>query len=144
VLVSQILKQKGDAVFTVGPDENLAAAARQLNDKRVGALVVVAAGKVAGILSERDVVREVARGGEGALAHPVSSAMTGEVISAKPNETVDQLLGRMTDRRVRHLPVIGREGELCGLVSIGDLVKHKISEIEAEAETLKHYIAGER
>jgi CBS domain-containing protein len=142
VLVSQIIKQKGDAVFTVAPDESLAAAARQLNEKRVGALVVLEGGRVAGILSERDVVREVARGGEGALSHPVSAAMSADVISARPTETVDELLGRMTDRRIRHLPVIAPDGALCGLVSIGDLVKHKISEIEAEAETLKHYIAA--
>ena len=142
MLVSQIIKQKGDAVFTVAPEETLGAAARQLNDKRIGALVVVEGGKVAGILSERDVVREVAKSGEGALSHPVSAAMSADVISAKPTETVDELLGRMTDRRIRHLPVIGREGELVGLVSIGDLVKHKISEVEAEAETLKHYIAA--
>ena len=95
-----------------------------------------------GIFSERDVVRVLAEAGEGALNRPVSSAMTAEVVFAKPTETVDELLARMTDRRVRHLPVVNRDGELCGLVSIGDLVKHKISEIEAEAQTLKNYITA--
>ena len=142
MLVSQILKQKGEAVFTVAPGETLGEAARQLNEKRVGALVVLDGSGVAGILSERDVVRELATTGQGALSQPVSAAMTRDVIFAAPNETVDALLGRMTDRRVRHLPVVGGRGELCGLVSIGDLVKHKISEVEAEAQTLKNYIAA--
>ena len=142
MLVSQILKHKGGSVYSVTPEVSMADAVRQLNEKRVGALVVLDGDRVAGIVSERDVVRVVAEGGEGALSRPVSSAMTPDVIFASPTETVDELLGRMTDRRVRHLPVVGKAGELCGLVSIGDLVKHKISEIEAEAETLKHYITA--
>ncbi|CAA9334544.1 MAG: CBS domain protein [uncultured Microvirga sp.] len=142
MLVSQIIKQKGHTVFTVKPDLSLAEAARELNERRVGALVVLDGSAVAGILSERDVVRELAEGGEGALRQSVSAAMSRDVISAAPTETVDALLARMTDRRIRHLPVITRDGELCGLVSIGDLVKHKISEVEAEAQTLKNYIAA--
>jgi len=142
VLVSQIIKQKGGEVFSVSPELTLKEAARELTERRVGALVVLDGARVAGIFSERDVVRELAEGGEGALSRPVSSAMTHEVISASPQETVDALLGRMTDRRVRHLPVLGHDGELCGLVSIGDLVKHKISEVEAEAQTLKDYIVA--
>ena len=142
MLVSQIIKQKGGEVFSVSPELTLKEAARELTERRVGALVVLDGARVAGIFSERDVVRELAEGGEGALSRPVSSAMTHEVISASPQETVDALLGRMTDRRVRHLPVLGHDGELCGLVSIGDLVKHKISEVEAEAQTLKDYIVA--
>ena len=142
MLVSQIIKQKGGEVFSISPDRSLADAARELNDRRVGALVVLEGDRVAGIVSERDVVRVLAGGGEGALSQPISSAMTAEVISASPQETVDELLARMTDRRVRHLPVLARDGALCGLVSIGDLVKHKISEIEAEAQTLKNYIVA--
>lgn len=142
MLVSQIIKQKGGEVFSVSPELTLKDAARELTERRVGALVVLDGARVAGIFSERDVVRELAAGGEGALSRTVSSAMTHEVISASPQETVDALLGRMTDRRVRHLPVLGRDGELCGLVSIGDLVKHKISEVEAEAQTLKDYIVA--
>ena len=142
MLVSQIIKQKGGSVFTVRPDLTLAEAARELNERGVGALVVLDGERVAGIFSERDIVRQLATAGDGALSSPVSSAMTKDVISASPQETVDALLSRMTDRRVRHLPVISRDGELCGLVSIGDLVKHKISEIEAEAQTLKNYIVA--
>jgi len=141
MLVSQILKQKGDLVFTVGPTESIAAVASLLNTRRVGALVVLEAERVVGIVSERDVVRAVAERGADALGRPVSSCMTKDVLFAKPGETVDSLLGRMTDRRIRHLPVCERE-RLVGLVSIGDLVKSKISEVEAEAEGLKSYIAA--
>ncbi len=141
MLVSQILKTKGDRVHTAKPDETVAEAARRLEAEKVGALLVVDGGGVVGIVSERDIVREVARSGPDALDAPVRNCMTAEVIRAAPNETVDALLGRMTNRRVRHLPVM--EGEqVCGLVSIGDLVKHKISEVEAEAQTLKAYIAA--
>ena len=142
MLVSQIIKQKGGSVYSVTPEVSLAEAVRQLNERRVGALLVLDGGRITGVFSERDVVRVLAEGGEGALSRPVSSAMSAEVVSAKPTETVDELLGRMTDRRIRHLPVVSREGELCGMVSIGDLVKHKISEVEAEAQTLKNYIAA--
>jgi len=140
MLVSQILKRKGDLVFTAGPDETIAQVAALLCARGVGALVVLDAGQVAGIVSERDVVRAVAdRGGE-ALDAPVASCMTRDVLFAEPGETVDSLLARMTDRRIRHLPVCHNE-RLVGLVSIGDLVKSKISEVEAEAEGLKSYIA---
>lgn len=141
MLVSQILKAKGHRVLSVGPDETVADVARRLEEERVGALLVMDGQGVAGIISERDIVRELARVGPDALGEPVRACMTTDVISAAPNETVDALLGRMTDRRVRHLPVMA-DGEVCGLVSIGDLVKHKISEVEAEAQTLKAYIAA--
>ena len=142
MLVSQIIRQKGSDVFAVAPGDTLADAARQLHEKGVGALVVKDGGQVIGIVSERDIVRELVAGGPGALQEPVGEHMTRDVIFAAPHETVDALLARMTDRRVRHLPVVSGQGDLCGLVSIGDLVKHKISEVEAEAQTLKNYIAA--
>lgn len=142
MLVSQIIKDKGDDVFTVTPDDTIAEAARHLRERRIGALVVRGAdGSVAGILSERDIVWGLAENGAAALELPVSRCMTHDVLVAQPHETVDELMGRMTDRRVRHLPVT-RDGTLCGIVSIGDLVKHKIGEIEAEAQNLKDYIAA--
>jgi CBS domain-containing protein len=142
MLLSQILKDKGDLVFTASPQETIAAAAALLHSRKVGALVLVdEEGSVVGILSERDIVRVVAEMGERALARPVSICMTEEVVFAQPTETVDHLLGRMTDRRIRHLPVV-RDGRLVGIVSIGDLVKSKISEIETEAQELKSYISA--
>jgi CBS domain-containing protein len=141
MFVSQILKGKGDLVFTTSPTETIAAVAAQLHARRVGALVVLdAGGQVAGIVSERDIVRVVAESGAVALESPVSSCMTRDVQFADPGETIDSILGRMTDRRIRHLPVCQKD-RLVGLISIGDLVKWKISEVEAEAEGLKSYIA---
>ncbi len=140
--VSQILREKGDAVFTTTPDETVSRAAVLLHDNNVGALVVVDRKcAVVGIFSERDVIRSIALHGSMGLAGPVADCMTRDVIFAEPQETVNTLMGRMTDRRVRHLPVL-TDGKLSGLVSIGDLVKHKIAETEAEAETLKAYIAA--
>jgi CBS domain-containing protein len=142
MLVSQILKHKGDLVFTASPHETVAAAAALLHSRHVGALVIVDdQDKVIGILSERDVVRVVAEKGAAGLAQAVSSCMSREVIFAEPTETVHSLLERMTDRRIRHLPVL-KDGRLSGLVSIGDLVKSKIAETEAEAENLKAYISA--
>jgi len=142
MLVSQILKDKGDLVFTASPQETVGAAAALLVSRRVGAMVIVDADdKVVGIVSERDVVRVVAEKGGTGLSAPLSSCMTREVLFAEPGETVDVLLERMTDRRVRHLPVV-KDGRLVGIVSIGDLVKSKIAETEAEAQTLKAYIAA--
>jgi CBS domain-containing protein len=142
MLVSQILKTKGEGVYTVSPDQTVAEAAALLNERRVGALVVLdSAERVAGIVSERDLVRAMATQGAAALERPVSSCMTADVIYAAPTESVDDLLGRMTDRRIRHLPVC-RDERLVGIVSIGDLVKTKIAETEAEAEGLKAYIAA--
>jgi CBS domain-containing protein len=141
MLVSQILKTKGDLVFTATPNETLGAVAALLHSRRVGALVVLDNDEVVGIISERDLVRAVAEAGAGALTKAVSHFMTQDVVFAEPAETVDVLLTRMTDRRVRHLPVC-HDSRLLGVISIGDLVKHKISEVEAEADGLKAYIAA--
>jgi len=142
MLVSQILKDKGDLVFTASPNETVGAAAALLHSRRVGAMVVLAADEsIAGILSERDIVRVVAEEGPAGLTRPIHVCMTKDVVFAEPEETVDALLERMTDRRIRHLPVC-RAGRLVGIISIGDLVKYKIREAQAEAEGLKAYIAA--
>ena len=142
MLVSQILKEKGDLVFTASPSDSVGAVAALLVARKVGAMVVLdEAHDVAGIVSERDIVRIVAEQGAEGLGQPISVCMTKDVVFATPTETVDELMGRMTDRRIRHLPVC-REGKLIGIVSIGDLVKRKIAESVAEAETLKAYIAA--
>jgi CBS domain-containing protein len=142
VLVSQILKDKGDLVFTASPQETVGAAAALLHTRRVGAMVVVDAEEaIVGILSERDIVRVIAKEGASALTRPIAGCMSADVVFAQPEESIDALLGRMTDRRIRHLPVV-RNGRLAGIVSIGDLVKYKINEAQAEAEGLKAYIAA--
>ena len=142
MLVSQILKQKGDMVFTASPTDSVAAVAALLVARRVGAMVVLDQDReVAGIVSERDIVRIVAERGADGLPEPIAGCMTKDVVFAEPSETVDELLERMTDRRIRHLPVC-REGRLIGIISIGDLVKSKIAESVAEAENLKAYISA--
>ncbi|KRB42646.1 CBS domain-containing protein [Phenylobacterium sp. Root700] len=141
MLVSQILKTKGDLVFTASPAETVGAICALLYSRKVGAMVVMDGDRVVGIVSERDMVRAFAEEGAAALTKPISSCMTHDVIFAEPSETIDSLLSRMTDRRIRHLPVCQNE-RLVGIVSIGDLVKWKIDEVETEADGLKAYIAA--
>ena len=141
MLVAEILKDNGDAVYAIAPDMPLGDACGELDRLKVGALMVCDKDKVVGVLSERDVVKAVARDGQPALARPVSAYMTSEVIFAAPGETVAILMGRMTDRRIRHLPVL-RDGRLAGVISIGDVVKCQIAEATQEAESLRTYIAG--
>jgi len=142
MLVSQILKSKGDIVFTISPNETIGSASVLLHSRKVGALVVQdQAENVVGIISERDVVRAVAESGAAALLQPVSRSMSSEVIFAEPTAVIDALLTLMTDRRVRHLPICV-DRRLVGIVSIGDLVKVKIAEAEHETETLKNYISA--
>ena len=141
MLASQILKSKGDLVFTSSPSETVEAATALLHARRVGALVVVDPDQtVVGIVSERDIVRILAEQGARALTMTLADCMSRDVIFADPGETVDALMNRMTDRRLRHLPVCAG-GRLLGIISIGDLVKSKIAEVEAEASGLMAYIA---
>jgi CBS domain-containing protein len=141
MLVAEILRSKGGAVHALGPKASMAEAAGELQARRVGALMVCDGDACVGVLSERDIVRAVAQDGAAALDKTVAHYMTRHVIFADPGESVDQLLGRMTDRRIRHLPVL-RDGALMGVVSIGDLVKARIDEAAREAESLKSYIAA--
>ncbi|WP_029085749.1 CBS domain-containing protein [Brevundimonas aveniformis] len=141
MLIAEILKDKGPNVFTAGPADSLESTIQALESKRVGALVVCDGEQVVGIVSERDLVRAVARHGGGALSRPVQEFMTQDVVFAEPTETVATLMERMTDRRIRHLPVL-QEGQLVGVVSIGDLVKSQIAEATFEAESMKAYIGA--
>jgi CBS domain-containing protein len=141
MLVAEIIRNKGEAVYSVAPDLTLAEACQELERRRVGALIVCDGDRVVGILSERDVVRAVAGSGQAALDDRVSAHMTSKVVFAEPAESVAVLMERMTDRRIRHLPVM-RESRLAGVVSIGDVVKCHIEETMREAESLRTYIAG--
>jgi CBS domain-containing protein len=141
MLVAQIIRDKGDQVFTCAPGDTLSEAARALHERRVGAMVVCEDDRVTGILSERDIVAAIARDGARALERPVSTYMTADVQFAKPADPVDSLMERMTERRIRHLPVMSDE-RLAGIVSIGDVVKCKIADTVMEAETLKAYIVS--
>jgi len=143
MLIAQIIRDKGAVVHTLAASATLEEAARELYEKRVGALVVMSAeNAIIGVFSERDLVREIARCGARALQDDVASAMSREVFTAHLEETIDDCLGRMTDRRVRHLPVVD-EVRLVGIVSIGDLVKHRIALAEAESAAMQAYIAAQ-
>jgi CBS domain-containing protein len=141
MLVAEILKDKGGAVYAIAPELSLAEACGELERRRVGALIVCQDDRVVGVLSERDVVRAVSRDGAAGLARPVSDFMTRDVVFAAPAETVSILMERMTDRRIRHLPVLS-DGRLAGVISIGDVVKCQIAEATHEAESLRTYIAA--
>lgn len=139
--VETILQSKGRAVETVTPATSIADAVGVLNTKRIGAVVVVDADRVVGILSERDVVRHLGTDWA-ALAHrPVSDIMTKNVVTASRFATISDVMERMTDKRIRHMPIVDNN-ELGGIVSIGDVVKRKIEETEQEATALKEYIAS--
>jgi CBS domain-containing protein len=143
MLVQQILKSKGDdGVVTIPPGTSVAKAAELLSARRIGAVIVSPDGKrVAGILSERDIVRELGRRGVGILAEPVDSLMTAKIIGCTRNESTDEVLGRMTDGRFRHMPVM--EGDqMIGLISIGDVVKARLMELAAEKDALEGMIKG--
>jgi len=138
--VAAILATKGTSVISTLPTTAMAEAVRVLADKRIGALVVCDEdGALRGILSERDVVHALARHGAGALAQPVSSCMTTNVQTAGRSDTVPALMESMTNGRFRHMPVV-ETGRLVGIVSIGDVVKHRVAEVEAEAHAMREYI----
>jgi CBS domain-containing protein len=138
--VARILKEKGRAVATVPLETPLADVIRQLAARNIGALVVVDdAGAVAGIISERDIVRIVAEHSGDALGDPVSRHMTRPVVTCSERHTTAQLLTEMTSHRFRHLPVLDN-GKLVGIVSIGDVVKQRLSEAALEAHSMREYI----
>lgn len=135
-----ILHHKGGEVVTASGSDTLAQICALLLEKRIGAVVVADGGKVTGIISERDIVRAVARQGEGVLDKPASAFMTKEVITCSPSDTVEMLMGKMTQGRFRHLPVL-QDNTLVGIVSIGDVVKQRIADVEHDAQALREYIA---
>ena len=140
--VGAILESKGREVTTGSPDQSLREISQLLAKHKIGAVVIVEPdGSVCGIASERDIVRQVASQGAQALDAAISSCMTREVISAREADTVDAVMGLMSQKRFRHLPVT-ENGKLVGLISIGDVVKRKIEQAERDAEELKRYIAG--
>lgn len=140
--VSVLLQAKGSAVVTVQPDLVTAEVVAVLAEHHIGAVVVSADGShIDGVLSERDIVRAIAREGSAALDAPVQRWMTADVVTCQPDTTVEHLMTTMTARRIRHVPVVV-DGVLVGLVSIGDVVKDRISGLEAETQVLHDYIAN--
>ncbi len=142
MLVRQVLSSKGGHVITIAPDASLSHAVALLAQKRIGATVVSEDGRaVAGILSERDIIRAVAQDGAGALEAPVSRFMTSNVVTCNMQADIDHLMRLMTDGKFRHVPVV-EDGALAGIISIGDVVNARLGEIKAEQQALKDYIAA--
>ncbi len=138
--VARIINEKGRDVVTIGPGASLAEVAALLAEKRIGAVLVVDGGSIQGILSERDIVRGLARHGGDILQKLAADCMTSRVVTCRPEDTINDVMQKMTTGRFRHLPVL-ENGRLAGIVSIGDIVKRRIEEVEREAEQIREYIA---
>jgi CBS domain-containing protein len=139
--IASILHGKPHRLISVAPDDSLQQAAEVLTRERIGALLVLKPnGDIAGIISERDIVRAVGLKGADVLGRPVAELMTKDVICCTPEDTVDQAMAMMTERRFRHLPV-RQAGKIVAMLSIGDVVKQKVEEAEAESQSLREYIA---
>jgi CBS domain-containing protein len=138
--VSLLLAGKGREVFGIEPNATLASAVALLAEKRIGALLILGAGRrIAGILSERDIVRTLAERGARALEEPVSQTMTRKVSTCTETETVAAIMERMTDGKFRHVPVV-EQGRVVGMISIGDVVKHRLHEMERDSALMRDYI----
>lgn len=137
--IAAILGGKGHEVVSVAPTSSVAEAVQLLAGRRIGAVPVIDGGAVLGIFSERDVIHSLEREGAAALDRRVSDVMTSPAITVRPDESILGALALMTRRRIRHLPVLD-DGKCVGVVSIGDLVKHRIDRIESEAEAMRSYI----
>ena len=144
MIVSQILKSKATGgVFTLTSDSNVADAAAIMSDKRIGTIVISDDGGAtpAGILSERDIVRELGKQGPSCMSRLVSDMMTSKLVTCGPSDTTDSMLAKMTEGRFRHMPVIDN-GKMIGLISIGDAVKARLSELAAERDALTGMVMG--
>ena len=142
-LISQLLMEKGREVLTIAPAATVFEAVKLMDEKNVGSLVILnSRGRIAGIFVERDALQRVLLAGKSAMTEPVQAVMTRKVICALPEMTIDQCLALMTEKRVRHLPVIDKEQKLVGLISMGDLVKFISSEQIAMIRNLENYIEG--
>ncbi|CKI17738.1 MULTISPECIES: CBS domain-containing protein [Mycolicibacterium] len=141
--IADVLKNKGTAVVTISPQATVTELLAGLAEMNIGAMVVMGKSGLEGIVSERDVVRQLHKRGSSLLAQPVSSIMTSVVATCTPRDTVDHLNVLMTQNRVRHIPVLD-DGRLAGIVSIGDVVKTRMEELETEQQQLQAYITQGR
>jgi CBS domain-containing protein len=139
--VRQLLEGKTPGVFAIGPESPVLDAIRLMAEKRIGALLVMEAGALAGIVSERDYARKVVLQGRSSRETPVRDIMTADVVSVRLDDSVERCMGLVTDRRIRHLPVL-ENGHVVGVVSIGDLVKAVIEDQQVELDQLQRYIAS--
>ena len=141
--VKHILQEKGNDVWHIAPDTLVYDALKLMAEKEVGSLLVLDKGKLAGIISERDYARKVVLQGKSSLDTPVREIMTAKVISVHPEQTIEECMALMTDKHIRHLPVLV-DDRVIGLVSIGDVVKAELAEKDFLIKQLKNYITGDR
>ncbi len=140
-LVQHLLDNKGRDIISISPDASVLDAIKLMADKGIGALVVIDGGDLRGIVTERDYARKVIIKGRASDTTPVADIMTADVITASSQQTVNECMEMMTSKRCRHLPVVD-DGELVGMISIGDLVQAIIADQQEEIEQLEHYISG--
>lgn len=141
MLVSDILKAKGSEVVAVSPSLPVSDAAKLLAEKRIGSVLVLNGQKIAGILSERDIVRTLAAEGASCLDSPVSRLMTSRVVTCRPDQSISEVMELMTSGRFRHVPVVA-DGRLVGMISIGDVVKWRLEEAQEEVRQMAAYVSG--
>ena len=142
MIVSQLLKSKGSQVYTVSEETNIIEISRILSEKRIGVAVIINKSKnVIGIISERDIIRGLSKYGEKVLDMPSKALMTKNVITIGLDSHIDELMREMTNSRIRHMPIVEDE-KLVGLISIGDVVKNRVEELQAEGDMLREYIAS--
>jgi CBS domain-containing protein len=139
MVIADLLKHKGSAVVTIGPERTVSELVGLLAEHRIGGVVVTDDDTIVGIVSERDVVRGLGREGATIIDAPVASIMTTAVISCQPADTLDEIATTMTERRIRHMPVVA-DGQLAGIVTIGDVVAAQLRTLEAERRQLEEYI----
>lgn len=140
MIIGQILKSKGRGVTTASPDDTIHEITLRLTSRKIGAVVILEGGKVAGIISERDIIRLIAEHGPGALTMAAKEGMTRDVISCTRDCTLDEIMETMTQGRFRHLPVLEND-DLVGIISIGDVVKYHTAEVELEVTAMRDYLA---
>lgn len=145
MIIESILKSKGSEVRTIRPDATVAETLHCMRHERIGALVVSEdTTSIAGIISDRGIIDAIADRGVEVLGELVGSVMTSKVFTCSRHDRVSAVMALMTNRRVRHIPVVEHDGRLCGIVSIGDVVKHQLDEIQHEADAMREYISGSR
>ncbi len=135
MLISDVLRTKGHEVFTIRPEQTVKDAVERLAAHRIGALVVEEHAKAVGVFSERDLVNSLANSGVRAYEHPVRDLMSSPIVTGSPGDTIEHSLSMMIERRIRHLPIVGPNG-LAGMVTVGDLIKHRLDQKELEAGVL--------
>lgn len=140
MIIGQILKSKGRSVMTAAPEDTVQEITLRLASRKIGAIVILEGSQVAGIISERDIIRLIAEHGAKALSMAARDGMTRDVVSCTRDCTIDEIMEKMTKGRFRHLPVI-EDGALAGIISIGDVVKHHTAEVELEVTAMRDYLA---